>query len=294
MTKPVKIRSAQTLKSVAKLAGVSEMTVSRVLSGKGSYSEKSRAKVEAAVGTSGYLPNRIAGSLASSRSTQVAVIVPTIGNIVFTEVLAGISAELSPAGLQAVLGVTEYDLNREEALVETLLSWRPQALIIAGLEHTPGTVRRLKGAGIPVVQIMDIDGDVIDTAVGFSQTEAGPPSPGIFWQGATGASRSPAPIFRSTRARENALPDLPASCATPEPRSPPTIAHLCPLRSKAARKRSKPCFNPIQTLMRSISQMMTWRWAPCSFANAKKSACLNSWPSPVSMGLALARLFQSD
>ena len=173
MTKVGKSKTAQTLEAVAKLAGVSEMTVSRVLSGKGSFSNDARSKVEAAVLKSGYVPNKIAGSLASSRSTQVAVIVPTIGNIVFTEVLAGISSVLAPAGLQAVLGVTDYDLVREEALVEALLSWRPRAVIIAGLEHTPATVKRLKHSGIPVVQIMDIDGDVIDRAVGFSQVAAG-------------------------------------------------------------------------------------------------------------------------
>jgi LacI family transcriptional regulator, gluconate utilization system Gnt-I transcriptional repressor len=173
MAKTGKSKTTQTLEAVAKLAGVSEMTVSRVLSGKGSFSLDARARVEAAVRKSGYVPNRIAGSLASSRSTQVAVIVPTIGNIVFTEVLAGISTVLAPAGLQAVLGVTDYDLGREEALVESLLSWRPRAVIIAGLEHAPGTVKRLKRSGVPVVQIMDIDGDVIDRAVGFSQAAAG-------------------------------------------------------------------------------------------------------------------------
>ena len=162
-----------TLRQVASIAGVSEMTVSRVLRGHGAFSEKSHAKVQEAVRKTGYVPNRLAGSLASARSTQIAVIVPTIGNIVFTEVLAGISEKLAASGLHAILGVSDYDLAREREMVELLLSWRPRAVIIAGLEHAPATVRQLKNAGIPVVQIMDIDGPVIDLAVGFSQKQAG-------------------------------------------------------------------------------------------------------------------------
>ncbi len=168
-----KTNKPKTLQHVAHLAGVSEMTVSRVLRGEGSFSAKSEAKVAAAVKRTGYVQNRLAGSLASSRSTQVAVIVPTIGNIVFTEVLSGITEQLTPNGLQAVLAVTDYDLQREEVLVETMLSWRPRAIIIAGLEHTVATTKRLVAVGIPVVQIMDIDGPIVDMAVGFSHVKAG-------------------------------------------------------------------------------------------------------------------------
>jgi LacI family gluconate utilization system Gnt-I transcriptional repressor len=162
-----------TLDDIALQTGLSKMTVSRVLRGTGSFSAVAREKVERAVRDTGYVPNRLAGALASSRSTLVAVIVPTIGNIVFTEVLAGISQVFAPAGLQAVLGVTDYDIERETRLVETMLSWRPNALIIAGLEHSTTTQRLLRKSGIPVVQIMDIDGDPVDAAVGFSQRRAG-------------------------------------------------------------------------------------------------------------------------
>jgi LacI family transcriptional regulator, gluconate utilization system Gnt-I transcriptional repressor len=163
----------KTLSDIASRTGLSKMTVSRVMRGEGSFSVKAKEKVQKAVRETGYVHNRLAGSLATQKSSLVAVIVPTIGNIVFTEVLAGISQVLTPAGLQPVLAVTDYDLEREDALVETMLSWRPQGVIIAGLEHTPLTRKRLKRSGIAIIEVMDIDGSPIDCAVGFSHSEAG-------------------------------------------------------------------------------------------------------------------------
>ena len=121
----------------------------------------------------GYVPNRLAGALASARSTQVAVIIPTIGNIVFTEIMSGINSILVDAGLQGVLGVTEFDPIRERVMVEGMLSWRPAGLIIAGLEHGGPTRRLLQRAGIPIVEVMDIDGDPVDMCVGLSHGQAG-------------------------------------------------------------------------------------------------------------------------
>ena len=91
-------RRPLTLRDVSEASGVSEMTVSRVLRNKGDVSEATRAKVRAAAKKLGYVPNRIAGSLASSRVNLVAVIIPSLGNMVFPEVMAGIaSAGVAPA-----------------------------------------------------------------------------------------------------------------------------------------------------------------------------------------------------
>ena len=162
-----------TLDEVAAHAGLSRMTVSRVLRGHGSFSADAKRRVLEAVAAVGYVPNRLAGALASARSTQVAVIIPTIGNIVFTEVMSGINSVLVEAGLQGVLSVTEYDNERERALVEGVLSWRPAGIIIAGLEHGSDTRRLLKRAGVPVVELMDLDGEAVDMCVGLSHGEAG-------------------------------------------------------------------------------------------------------------------------
>ena len=123
--------------------------------------------------TLGYVPNKIAGGLASQHVNLVAVVIPSLANLVFPDVLSGISAELDDTPFQPVIGVTNYSLSREEAVLYDMLSWRPSGVILAGLEHNRSSRAMLEAASIPVVEIMDIDGDVIDTAVGISHLEAG-------------------------------------------------------------------------------------------------------------------------
>jgi len=162
-----------TLSEVARLAGVSGMTVSRVLRDAANVSEETRQRVHAAVAALGYVPNRLAGALASARTRLVVVILPSLGNIVFPEVLRGANERLEVEGYQAVIGVTDYDPAKEEQLIETMQAWRPSGWIVAGLEHSERARRVLREAGSPVVEIMDIDGEPIDMAVGFSNANAG-------------------------------------------------------------------------------------------------------------------------
>ncbi|MFN2307179.1 MAG: LacI family DNA-binding transcriptional regulator [Paracoccaceae bacterium] len=162
-----------TLRDVSEASGVSEMTVSRVLRGKGDVSAATRARVQEAAKTLGYVPNRIAGSLASQRVNLVAVIIPSLGNMVFPEVLSGISETLEDTPLQPVIGVTDYLPEKEEKVLFEMLSWRPSGVIIAGLEHSDASRRMLEQAAIPVVEIMDTDGEPIDACVGISHRMAG-------------------------------------------------------------------------------------------------------------------------
>ena len=125
-----------TLRDVSEASGVSEMTVSRVLRNKGDVSAATRDKVKEAARMLGYVPNKIAGALASQRVNLVAVIIPSLGNMVFPEVLSGISEELEDTDLQPVVGVTDYQPEKEEKVLFEMLSWRPSGVIIAGLEHS--------------------------------------------------------------------------------------------------------------------------------------------------------------
>lgn len=170
---PIPPRRPLTLRDVSEASGVSEMTVSRVLRGKGDVSVDTRARVQAAAKRLGYVPNRIAGSLASSHVNLVAVIIPSLGNMVFPEVLSGISAGLEETGLQPVVGVTDYLPEKEERVLFEMLSWRPAGVIIAGLEHSDASRAMLAQAGVPVVEIMDTDGEAIDACVGISHRRAG-------------------------------------------------------------------------------------------------------------------------
>ncbi len=166
-------RRPLTLRDVSEASGVSEMTVSRVLRNKGDVSAATRQRVQDAAKQLGYVPNKIAGSLASSRVNLVAVIIPSLKNMVFPEVLAGVSEALEDTDLQPVVGVTDYLLEKEETVLFEMLSWRPSGVIIAGLEHSDAAKAMLTQAGIPVVEIMDVDGEPIDCCVGISHRRAG-------------------------------------------------------------------------------------------------------------------------
>jgi LacI family gluconate utilization system Gnt-I transcriptional repressor len=146
-----------TLKDVAKIARVSEMTASRVLRGIGEASEHTKERVLNAAKTVGYVPNRIAGALSSRSVNLVGVVVPSISSFVFSEVLTGISEGLKPSGLQPIFGITDYDLDTEATVIREMLSWR----------------KLLQNAGVPVAEIMDTDGDPVDINVGISHREAG-------------------------------------------------------------------------------------------------------------------------
>ena len=171
MTNPQ--RNPLTLRDVSEASGVSEMTVSRVLRNRDDVSQDTREKVLIAAKQLGYVPNKIAGALASQRVNLVAVIIPSLSNMVFPEVMTGISEILENTDLQPVVGVTDYLPEKEERVLYEMLSWRPSGVIIAGLEHSEAATAMMQASGIPVVEIMDIDGSPVDAMVGISHRRAG-------------------------------------------------------------------------------------------------------------------------
>jgi len=166
-------RRPLTLRDVSDASGVSEMTVSRVLRNRGDVSQATRERVRDAAKQLGYVPNKIAGALASQRVNLVAVIIPSLSNLVFPEVLSGISQVFEDGPLQPVVGVTHYQPDHEQKVLYEMLSWRPSGVIIAGLEHNDVARAMLANADIPIVEIMDTDGTPIDSVVGISHRRAG-------------------------------------------------------------------------------------------------------------------------
>ncbi len=165
-------RLSATLADVAREIEVSEITVSRVIRNKGAISDEMRKRVEAAIRKVGYVPNRLAGSLASSGSDLIGVVVPTLRTI-FPEILAGINATIAAGGYRAVVGTTEFDQGEEEKLVTSLLAWRPAALIVAAFDHSRATTERLTAARHLLVEITDIDRPPIGVSIGVSHFKAG-------------------------------------------------------------------------------------------------------------------------
>lgn len=162
-----------TLIDVAKIAGVSPITVSRALNQPQLVRPDTLAKVQAAVVATGYVKNMMAGALASNRSKLVALVLPTIANPIFAETVQAASDELTARGYQLLLGLSGYEAWREEILVETILSRRPDGIILTGTLHTDNTRKRLQNVNIPVVETWDMTASPVDMLVGFSHEEIG-------------------------------------------------------------------------------------------------------------------------
>ena len=140
------------MQTVAEIAGVSAMTVSRALKSGAPISKETRDRVLAVVNRTGYVPDVSARVLASRRSGFVASLVPSLNNSNFAETVRGMSDMFDAAGLQMLLGDTEYTLSREESLIATFLQRRPEAIILTGGVHTARAREMLARADIPIVE----------------------------------------------------------------------------------------------------------------------------------------------
>ena len=165
-------RKAPTMIDVARLVGVSPMTVSRAFKRDGSVSEKTRMSVMEAADQLGYVFDSTASNLRSQRTGFVAVTIPSINNANFADTVRGLSEGLKSHGLQILLGTMDYDTAKEEELIEQLLRRRPEAIVVTGGKHTERGRRLLKNAGIPVVETWDLPRDPIGHVVGFSNAAA--------------------------------------------------------------------------------------------------------------------------
>jgi LacI family gluconate utilization system Gnt-I transcriptional repressor len=164
---------AVTLHDVARIAGVAPITASRALNTPGQVSAELVRRVTEAVASTGYVPNRVAGGLASARSRLVAALVPTISGPVFLGTVRALNEALAAQGYQLMLGQSGYADSREDALLEALIGRRPDGIVLTGIMHSPQGRQRLLASGIPVVETWDLTPTPIDMLVGFSHAEVG-------------------------------------------------------------------------------------------------------------------------
>lgn len=162
-----------TLRDVAKLAGVSVITASRALNTPEALSADTLARVRDAVARTGYVPNLLAGGLASAKSRLVAALIPAIAGSVFLETIQALTEELETAGFQLILGQSGYAKSREDALIDAIIGRRPDGIVLTGVLHSPEGRRRLAASGIAVVETWDLTPTPIDMLVGFSHERVG-------------------------------------------------------------------------------------------------------------------------
>lgn len=162
-----------TLADVARLAGVSPITVSRVVNRPELVTADTAAHVRAVIERTGYVPNLLAGGLASRRSRLVAALVPSITNGIFVEAVQALTDRLWDAGYQVLLGLSGYPATREDALLSAVLSRRPDAIYLTGINRSAAVRQRLLAARIPIVETWDMTPTPIDMLVGFSHERVG-------------------------------------------------------------------------------------------------------------------------
>jgi len=166
-------RGLVTLADVAHKAGVSAITVSRVVNNFSGVTPAMREKVQSAIDELGYIQNRSASMLASARSKVVGVLIPSLSNVVFNDVLRGIYDVAEPEGYQILLADTHYSALEEERSLRTLLGQSPDGMIVTGSDQSEISRKMLAAYRAPIVQIMEHPDDPLDMSVGFSHVDAG-------------------------------------------------------------------------------------------------------------------------
>ncbi|MFK7861423.1 MAG: LacI family DNA-binding transcriptional regulator [Granulosicoccus sp.] len=161
-----------TMEDVAQAAGVSRMTVSRAMRADGTVSESTRERILKIVKKMNYVPDQMAGSLSTKRSGFVATLVPSLNNVHYAKMVQALTENIESTGMQILLGHTDYSMVREEQLVESMLKRRPEAIALPFDGHTKRTIKLLKQAHIPVVELWETPARPIGYTVGFSNEKA--------------------------------------------------------------------------------------------------------------------------
>ena len=169
MSKP---RKPPTMADIARMTGVSPMTVSRAFKADSLISKETRESILQVADDLGYVLDSTAANLRSQKTDFVAVTIPSVNNANFADTVGGLSETLAARNMQILLGYTNYDMQEEERLVEQLLRRKPQAIVVTGGKHTPRARKLLENAHIPVIETWDAPVEPIGHYVGFSNALA--------------------------------------------------------------------------------------------------------------------------
>lgn len=144
---------AVTIRDVAERAGVSAMTVSRVVNGSSQVTPETRAAVETAIAELRYVPNAFARGLTRHRSGSIGLVVPDLGDPFFTLVLRGAEQVARTAGYRVIVCNTNSDLELEAAYIDDLIARQMEGVILAPVDdRSIGAVERL--AARPISHVL--------------------------------------------------------------------------------------------------------------------------------------------
>jgi len=140
-----------TIHDVARLAGVSPITVSRLINNSGYVSQKTRERVQAAIDELGYVPNVIARSLRSKRTNTFALLITDITNPFFTSLARGVEDAASDAGFNVFFCNTDESMQEEEKYVNLVLQKQVDGILFVPAHSASPSIERILEQGTPVV-----------------------------------------------------------------------------------------------------------------------------------------------
>jgi len=161
------------VEDVARVAGVSPITVSRALSNPEKVKHETRERVRMAVAETGYVVNTLASNLRSGRSSIISVFVSNLQNPHIVQAMKGCADALAGSGFHMMIAQTDYTSDNDGGISTSLASLRPAAIVFTGLVETEAARRVLRAVGAPVMEMWDFIEDPLDMLVGFSNADGG-------------------------------------------------------------------------------------------------------------------------
>lgn len=162
-----------TLDDVATLAGVTKMTVSRYLRTPEKVKPETAARIASVIAEVGYQPDADNPVMQSQATPRIGVLIPSFNNQIFADVLAGIESVTTAHGFQTLVVNYDYDSQREEEQIATVLAMNVKALLLTESVHTLRAEKYLKAAKIPIAEVMGLSGNPERINVGFDNYRAG-------------------------------------------------------------------------------------------------------------------------
>jgi LacI family gluconate utilization system Gnt-I transcriptional repressor len=161
------------LQDIARRAGVSPITVSRVINKPEMVSEATRSRVLGVIQEMGFVLNRLASSFSRASSRIVGTVAPPIINSGIAEQVQGMSDVFSRSDYQLLVSPGDLSAKNEERQIMNILGWQPAGFILQAFTESDAMRETLKLRQLPVVEISELVGkEPIDCLVGISNYEA--------------------------------------------------------------------------------------------------------------------------
>ena len=160
-----------TLEDIAQKVGVTKMTVSRYLKNPSTVAKDTGLKIKVAIDEVGYVPNRAPVMLSQASTKTIGLAVSSFSNLLFSDLIEGVEERASEYGYEVLITHTSYKEENEERKVMQLLSYQVDAMILTDATHSELTIKRLKMAKLPVVELMSLLDKTIDMNIGYDHVK---------------------------------------------------------------------------------------------------------------------------